>query len=223
MIDLYTWGTPNGWKASVVLEELGLPYEVHPVDLGAGDQKTAEYLRINPNGRIPAIHDRETGLTVFESGAILLYLAEKTGKLLPEDPAGRWAAIQWTFFQMAGLGPMMGQANVFLRYAPEKLPWAIGRYQRESRRLLEVLDGRLAESPYLAGDTYSIADIANHCWARVADYAEIEHEDLVHLQRWLGEIEARPAVQRGLAVPRKVELDDDTIAEAVQTAKTMLV
>ena len=161
MIDLYTAATPNGWKASIVLEELALAYMVHPIDLGKQDQKQDWFLKICPNGRIPAIIDRDANdLAVFESGAILMYLAEKTGKLLPTDAAGRSRVVQWLMFQMGGVGPMMGQANVFHRYAPEKLPWAIARYQRESRRLLTVLDTQLADNEYLAGD-YSIADIAN--------------------------------------------------------------
>src|SRR5262245_57948127 len=158
MIDLYTAPTPNGWKASVALEELGLPYEVHVVNLLAGDQKQPDYLRINPNGRIPTIVDRDAGnFAVFESGAILIYLAEKSGRLMPTDPKGRSLVIQWLMFQMGGIGPMMGQANVFYRYFPEKIQPAIDRYQNECRRLFEVLDRRLADRPWLADD-YSIAD-----------------------------------------------------------------
>src|SRR5438477_5106778 len=164
MIDLYTAPTPNGWKASVVLEELGLPYEVHLVNLLAGEQKQPEYVKLNPNGRIPTIVDRDAGgFAVFESGAILIYLAEKTGRLMSRDPKGRSLVIQWLMFQMGGIGPMMGQANVFFRYAPEKIPFAIDRYQRECRRLFEVLNTQLGEHEYLAGD-YSIADIANWSW-----------------------------------------------------------
>src|SRR5947199_1039469 len=164
MIDLYTAPTPNGHKVSITLEELGLPYDVHVVNLLAGEQKQPEYLRINPNGRIPTIVDREAGnFAVFESGAIMIYLAEKTGRLLPAEPKARSLVIQWLMFQMGGIGPMMGQANVFFRYAPQKIPYAIERYQREVRRLFEVLDTRLGEAEYLAGD-YSIADIANWSW-----------------------------------------------------------
>ncbi len=208
MIDLYTAATPNGWKVSVALEELALPYETHPIRLGEREQKQEWFLRLNPNGRIPVIVDRDEGaLSIFESGAILEYLAEKTGRLVPADRAGRWGAIQWLMFQMGGLGPMMGQANVFTRYAPERIPYAIERYQNETRRLLEVLDRRLGEAEYLAGE-YSIADIANFCWARTHAWPEVSIEGLDHLARWLRAIEERPAVQRGLAVPHPVDLGD---------------
>jgi len=201
MIDLYTAPTPNGWKASIVLEELGLPYTVHALDLGKLEQKSEAYLRINPNGRIPAIVDRDAGdFPVFESGAILLYLAEKTGRLLPTDAKGRSRAIQWLMFQMGGLGPMQGQANVFFRYAPEKIPFAIERYQRETRRLYEVLDRRLGEAEYLAGD-YGIADIASWPWVTLHGWAGVTLDGLDHLQRWVEAVGARPAVQRGRAVP----------------------
>jgi len=229
MIDLYTASTPNGWKASVALEELALPYEVHPIDLGQQTQKEPWFLAINPNGRIPAIIDRaEENFAVFESGAILVYLAEKTGRLLPTDVRGRSRVMQWLMFQMGGVGPMMGQANVFYRYAPEKIPFAIERYQRESRRLLAVLDARLADHEYLAGD-YSIADIANFSWARTHEWSGVNVSDLSHLGRWLAQIEARPAVQRGLAVPEKRPLPSDkdvsaADAEAVrESARKMLV
>jgi len=166
MIDLYTAPTPNGWKASICLEELELPYEVHIINLLAGDQKQPEYVKLNPNGRIPTIVDRdEDGFAVFESGAILLYLAEKTGRLVPADRRGRSRVIQWLMFQMGGVGPMMGQANVFYRYFPEKIQPAIDRYQNECRRLFEVLDRRLGESEWLADD-YSVANIANWTWVR---------------------------------------------------------
>jgi GST-like protein len=201
MIDLYTAPTPNGWKASIVLEELGLPYSVHALDLGKLEQKSEAYLRINPNGRIPAIVDRDAGdFPVFESGAILLYLAEKTGRLLPSDAKGRSRTIQWLMFQMGGLGPMQGQANVFFRYAPEKIPFAIERYQRETRRLYEVLDRRLGEAEYLAGD-YSIADIASWPWVTLHGWAGVALDGLDHVQRWVEAVGARPAVQRGRAVP----------------------
>jgi len=201
MIDLYTSSTPNGWKASVALEEMALPYEVHPVSLSKGDQKQDWFLKINPNGRIPAIVDRdEDNFAVFESGAILIYLAEKCGKLLPKDVKGRSLVIQWLMFQMGGIGPMMGQANVFYRYWPEKIQPAIDRYQNESRRLFEVLNTRLADHEYLAGD-YSIADIANWCWVRTHPWSGVSMEGLDHLQRWLDAIAARPAVQIGVKVP----------------------
>ncbi len=203
-IDLYTAPTPNGWKASVTLEELGLPYSVYPVDLASGEQKHPDYLRLNPNGRIPTIVDRDAGdFAVFESGAIMLYLAEKAGRLLPADARGRSRVIQWLMFQIGGLGPMMGQANVFFRYLPEKIQPAIDRYQNEARRLLEVLDARLACNEWLAGD-YSIADIAHWCWARTHKWSGVSIEGLEHLQRWLGAIAARPGAQRGVAVPSRL-------------------
>lgn len=205
MIDLYTAATPNGYKISIALEELDLPYEVHAFDLSSGVQKEAWFTAINPNGRIPAIVDRSNGdFAVFESGAILLYLAERTGRLIPADEKGRSRVVQWLMFQMGGLGPMMGQANVFARYFPERIPPAIDRYLREGRRLLQVLDGRLADNEYLAGD-YSIADIANFAWARAHAWPGIDISGLDHLQRWLDAIAARPAVQRGLAVPPRPE------------------
>jgi glutathione S-transferase/GST-like protein len=213
MIDLYTASTPNGWKASVTLEELELPYEVHAIDLSSGAQKEPWFRAINPNGRIPAIVDRDKGdFAVFESGAIMIYLAEKTGRLLPSDAKGRSRVIQWLMFQMGGLGPMMGQANVFTRYFPEKIPAAIDRYLRESRRLFEVLDGHLASHEWLAGE-YSIADIANFCWARIHEWPGVDVGGLDNLQRWLALMEARPAVQRGLAVPPR-QSDEDRIAKA---------
>jgi glutathione S-transferase len=219
MIDLYTAETPNGWKISVALEELGLPYTVHALALSKREQKAEWYLKINPNGRIPAIVDRDNGdFAVFESGAILIYLAEKTGRLLPTDVKGRSLVIQWLMFQMGGVGPMMGQANVFYRYAPEKIPYAIERYQREVRRLFEVLDRRLAEAEYLAGE-YSIADIANWCWARGYEWSGASIEGLTHLERWLDAIHARPAVQHGLAVPPPADLgtgNDKTVEAARQ-------
>jgi GSH-dependent disulfide-bond oxidoreductase len=201
MIDLYTSATPNGWKASVLLEELGLPYTVHAIELMQGEQKTPAFLAMNPNGRIPVIIDREADdFTVFESGAIMIYLAEKTGRLLPADPKGRSRVIQWLMFQMGGLGPMMGQANVFYRYMPEKIDIAIKRYQGETARLLGVLDGQLAQHEYLAGE-YSIADIANWCWARTAAWSGVELEPFTHLQRWIAQIAERPAAAAGIRVP----------------------
>lgn len=206
MIDLYTAATPNGWKASVALEELGLPYTVHPIELGKQEQKAPDYLRINPNGRIPTIVDREADdFAVFESGAILVYLAEKTGQLMPSDAKGRSRVMQWLMFQMGGVGPMMGQANVFYRYWPERIPAVIERYQKESRRLFEVLDGQLAHSAYLAGD-YSIADIANWCWAWTHAWSGVSVEGLAHLQRWLDAIGAREAAQTGIRVPYELDI-----------------
>jgi glutathione S-transferase len=201
MIDLYTWTTPNGRKVSIALEEMGLSYEVHPIDLKSGAQKQPAFLAINPNGRIPAIVDRdEGGFAVFESGAILIYLAEKSGKLLPQEKRARSIVLQWLMWQMGGLGPMHGQANVFVRYFPEKIPSVIARYQTETMRLLRVMDTRLADHEYLAGD-YSIADIACWPWVMQHDWAGLDISDLPHLNRWLATIGQRPAVQRGAAVP----------------------
>jgi glutathione S-transferase len=217
MITLYTAATPNGHKASVTLEELGLPYTVHPLNLMKGEQKTPQFLAINPNGRIPAIVDsEEDDFAVFESGAIMIYLAEKTGKLLPTDVRGRSRVIQWLMFQMGGVGPMMGQANVFFRYMPEKIQPAIDRYQNESRRLLTVLDTRLKDSEYLAGD-YSIADIANFCWARTHNWSGVDISDLPNLKRWMDAIYARDAVQRGLKVPEEM-----SPAKIIEAAKNMV-
>ncbi len=204
MIDLYTAATPNGFKASIALEELALPYQVHAIGLAEKEQKQPWYLAINPNGRIPAIRDRdEDGFAVFESGAILIYLAEKTGKLMPADIKGRSLVLQWLMFQMGGVGPMMGQANVFYRYFPEKIQPAIDRYQHESKRLLTVLDTRLRTNEYLAGD-YSIADIANWAWARTYRWSGVDIDDLPHLQRWIDQLAERPACQAGIKVPYDV-------------------
>ncbi len=218
MIDLYTAATPNGYKASITLEELELPYDLHVLDLGAGRQKEPWFLAINPNGRIPAIVDRDNDdFAVFESGAIMLYLAERSGRLIPADEKGRSRVIQWLMFQMGGVGPMMGQANVFTRYFPEQIPSVIDRYRRESRRLFEVLESRLADHEWL-GDDYSIADIANFCWVRTYDWPGVSIDGLPGVQRWLAAIEARPAVQRGLqAPPRPADQD-----RAVETARKML-
>lgn len=213
MIDLYTAATPNGYKASVALEELALPYELHWLKLSEGEHKQPWFVKINPNGRIPAIVDRAAGdFAVFESGAILIYLAEKTGRLMPSDAKGRSQVIQWLVFQMGGLGPMMGQANVFHRYLSERIPIATERYQRESRRLLEVLDGRLADHEYLAGD-YSIADIANWCWARTHDWSGVGIGGLDNLRRWLSAIAARPAAARGGDIPPRSD-DEKSVADA---------
>ena len=225
MIDLYTAPTPNGWKASITLEELELPYEVHIVNLMGGDQKKPEYLKINPNGRIPAIVDRDEGnFAVFESGALMIYLAEKAGRLLPTDRRGRSRVIQWLMFQMGGIGPMMGQANVFFRYFPEKLQPAIDRYQNECRRLFEVLDGRLAGNEWLAGD-YSIADIANWAWVRTHKWSGVSVDGLEHLGRWMGQMAERPACQRGIAVPfplPDLTESDDSAKEFAKSAQTLL-
>lgn len=206
MLELYTASTPNGWKASVALEEMGLDYQVHAISLANGDQKAPEYVRLNPNGRIPTLVD--DGFAVFESGAILIYLAEKTGLLMPTDPQGRSRVIQWLMFQMGGVGPMMGQANVFYRAMEEKIPTAISRYQNESRRLFEVLDNRLSDSEWLADD-FSIADIANWCWVRIYFWSGVSLDGLDNLQRWILTMEDRPACQRGIAVPEPLVLPTD--------------
>ncbi len=226
MIDLYTAATPNGWKASVTLEELALLYCVMPIDLGAKQQKQAWYLKINPNGRIPAIIDHDEGdLAVFESGAIMIYLAEKTGRLLASDVRRRSLALQWLMFQMSGVGPMMGQANVFFRYWPEKIQPVIERYQNEGRRLFEALDRRLAEAEYLAED-FSIADIANWAWVRTHAWSGVSIEGLSHLQRWLAIVEARPASQRGVKVPGDLlalaQGDGQGAQQLVSAARDML-
>jgi GSH-dependent disulfide-bond oxidoreductase len=224
MIDLYTAATPNGHKISIALEELGLPYTVHALDLSKLDQRRPEFLEISPNGRIPAIVDRELDdFAVFESGAILIYLAEKTGRLMPSDIKGRSLVMQWLMFQMGGIGPMMGQANVFFRYLPEKIPLAIDRYQGEVRRLFGVLDTRLADHEYLAGD-YSIADIANWAWVRTYRWSGVDTSGFEHLTRWKALLAARPACQRGIEVPpRLVRPEEGEDAEKfIQAARSMV-
>jgi len=201
VIDLYTAPTPNGHKASCTLEVLEISYEVHAIDLSALEQKKPDFTRLNPNGRIPVIVDRaEDDLPIFESGAIMIYLAEKAGRLLPTERRARTRVISWLMFQMGGIGPMMGQANVFFRYFPEKIQPVIDRYQNESRRLFEVLDGQLARSEWLTDD-YSLADIANFSWVRIHGWSGVSMEGLDHLQRWMTAIAARPAVERGVNVP----------------------
>jgi len=201
MIELYTAPTPNGHKASCTLEALGLDYTTKFVNISDGEQKKPEFLTINPNGRIPAIIDRGADdFAVFESGAIMIYLAEKTGKLLPTDAKGRSKVIQWLMFQMGGTGPMMGQANVFYRYFPEKIQPAIDRYQNECRRLFEVLDTHLADHEWLADD-YSIADIANWCWARTYKWSGVSVDGLDNLSRWLDAMHEQPGMSKGIEVP----------------------
>jgi GST-like protein len=204
MIDLYTWATPNGRKISIMLEEVALPYEVIKVDITNGDQFSPEFLAVNPNGKIPAIVDREgfggRAMSVFESGAILIYLAEKTGKLLPSEAVARLTVIEWLMFQMSALGPMLGQAHHFRRFAPERIPYAIERFEKEAARLYTVLDGRLGTTEYLAGD-YSIADIASYPWIARHEWQGIALEDFPNVQRWFTSIASRPAVQRGMQVP----------------------
>jgi len=215
MIELYTAPTPNGHKASCTLEAMQLDYQVHLVDISSGDQHTPEFRAINPNGRIPAIVDRgNDNFAVFESGAIMIYLAELTGKFLPSDIKGRSKVLQWLMFQMGGVGPMMGQANVFYRYLPEKIPTAISRYQNECRRLFEVLDGHLANSEWLADD-FSIADIANWCWVRTYKWSGVSRDGLENLDRWLNAMKEIPAMQKGVQVPVSMEslINDEKAAE----------
>jgi glutathione S-transferase/GST-like protein len=218
-IRLYTAATPNGWKVSIALEEMGLPYEVRVIDFAASEQKSDWYVRLNPNGRIPTLDD--DGFVVFESGAILVYLAEKTGKFLPRDSHGRSRVLQWLMFQMSGIGPMMGQVNVFARYFPEKIQPVIDRYRRESLRLFGVLDRQLAEHEYIAGE-YSIADIALWPWVSGYDYSGLSVEGLTHVERWLALVGARPAVQAGRDVPIKRDRAAE-IEQARKAAPNMLV
>ena len=204
MIDLYTWKTPNGRKVSVMLEECGLAYNTHPIDIGQGEQHTPQFLALNPNGRIPAITDSDgpdgKPITLFESGAILVYLAGKTGKFLPAADRGKYIALQWLMFQMGGIGPMFGQVHHFLRAAKEQVPYAIERYTRETRRLYGVLDKRLAEAPFLAAE-YSIADIATFPWVARHEWHQVDLADFPNVKRWFETIARRPAVARGMAVP----------------------
>jgi len=209
MIDLYTASTPNGWKASVALEEMEIPYEVHTISLAEGEQKQPDFLKLCPNGRIPAIVDRDNdNFAVFESAAIMIYLAEKCGKFLPTDAKGRSEVMQWVMFQMGGVGPMMGQANVFYRYFPETIQPAIDRYQNEGRRLFEVLNTQLADREFLTGD-YTIADMANWCWVRTHEWSGISVDGLDNLKRWIDTIAARPAAQKGIVVPAPINIDVD--------------
>ncbi|QDW67906.1 glutathione binding-like protein [Luteimonas granuli] len=212
MIDLYYWPTPNGHKITLFLEEAGLPYRIHPVDIGAGAQFEPDFLAISPNNKMPAIVDTEPAdpgapLSVFESGAILLYLAEKTGRFLPADPRGRITTLEWLFWQMAGLGPMTGQYGHFNVYAPEKIPYAIERYTREVRRLLGVLDARLAGRAFIAGDDYSIADMAAYPWIDAYDSAPLDMAPFPEVRRWHAAIAARPATQRAYALAKQVNPD----------------
>ncbi len=203
MIDLYTWSTPNGRKASIMLEEVGLPYSVHPIDIGKDEQFKPEFLKISPNNRIPAIVDRDNGLSVFESGAILIYLADKTGKLLARDGEARWRAIEWLMWQMGGVGPMFGQAHHFLKYNRGKAPYAEERYAAEVKRLYGVLDKQLGLNAYVAGKDYSIADLAIWPWVSRYDWHIGDLKDYPNVVRWYREVASRPAVQRGYNVPIK--------------------
>jgi len=200
MIDLYTFTTPNGRKASIMLEEVGLPYNVHKIDITKGDQFTPEFVAINPNSKIPAIIDSETGITVFESGAILIYLAKKTGKLLPTNDKEQFQVLSWLMLQMGSVGPMLGQLNHFKKFAPEKIPYAIERYEKETLRLYGVLDGQLQEREFLCGD-YSIADIATYPWIAIYEMQGLTLDSHPNLKRWVETMQQRPAVERGMAVP----------------------
>lgn len=224
MIDLYTWPTPNGFKVSIMLEECALPYTAHAVDIGAGDQFKPDFLAISPNNKIPAIVDHEgpdgKPISLFESGAILLYLAGKTGRFLPTDVRGKYLALQWLMFQMGGLGPMLGQAHHFRIYAPEKVEYAIKRYTNEARRLYGVMDRRLAVAAYFAGE-YSVADMAIFPWTRSHANQGIELAEFPNVQRWFNAVAARPAVQRGLAVladRRKPQMSEQEKATLFGTA-----
>jgi GSH-dependent disulfide-bond oxidoreductase len=220
MLEVYSWPTPNGHKVHIALEELGLPYKVIPIDIGAGDQFKPEFLAITPNHRIPAIVDPDgpggRKFTLFESAAIMIYLSEKTGgRMIPKDPIGRYKCLEWMMFQMGGIGPMFGQWNHFGAYAPEKVPYAIQRYANETKRLTRVLNHRLDEAPWLAGDEYSMADIITFPWirtaaqtgARFAERGSLDLAEYPAVKRWHDEIMARPAVQRGLAVLAGVQPD----------------
>ena len=221
MIEVYSWPTPNGHKVHIMLEECGLAYRVHPVDIGAGEQFAPEFLAISPNNKIPAITDADgpggRPISLFESGAILLYLAGKTGQLLPVDVAAKYEVLQWLMFQMGGIGPMLGQAHHFRIYAPDKLPYAIDRYTREAQRLYAVLNKRLAHATYIGGTAYSIADIAVFPWLRAWKNQGVELADYPHLKGWFDEIARRPAVQRGLAVldSARRPLTDERAREAL--------
>ena len=220
-IQVHSWATPNGHKVHVMLEECGLPYRVTAVDIGAGEQFAPEFLAISPNNRIPAIVDPDgpdgAPISVFESGAILLYLAGKTGKFLPADVRGKYAVLEWLMFQMGGVGPMLGQAHHFRIYAPEKIPYAIDRYTNEAKRLYGVMDRRLAKSTYIAGPEYTIADIAIFPWLRSWKNQGIDWVDYPHLKGWFDEIAARPAVQRGVEVlaSQRRPITDDKARETL--------
>jgi GST-like protein len=201
MIDLYTWTTPNGRKASIALEEMGIPYEVHPVDIGKDEQFKPEFLKISPNNRIPATVDRDTNMSLMESGAILIYLADKSGKFLPREGEARYRAIEWLMWQMGGIGPMLGQAHHFLRFNAGKAPYAEERYAKEAQRLYGVLDRRLAQHEYMAGD-YSIADMATWPWISRFEWQRIDMDKFPNVKRWYKAVAARPAVQKGYKVPK---------------------
>lgn len=220
-IDLFYWPTPNGWKISIALEELGLPYTVRPVNIGAGDQFQPDFLKFSPNNKMPAIIDPEgpegRPISIFESGAILIYLAEKTGRLMPADPRGRYAVLEWLMFQMGGVGPMLGQAHHFRQYAPEKIQYAIDRYTNEAGRLYNVLDKRLSETEWVAGDGYSIADIAIFPWIVPHERQGQSFDERPHLKRWYETMKARPAVSKGLDVGKELRSGSATDPKAFQT------
>ena len=221
MIDFYTAATPNGYKISIFLEEAGLEYTPHFLSFADNDQKQPDFLEINPNGRIPAIVD--DGFAVFESGAILLYLAEKTGKFLPTDAQGRSRVTQWLMWQMGGLGPMMGQLNVFKRYFPEHIPAAIERYERETYRLFGVMDGQLARTKFLAGDEYSIADMAAWPWVAAYAWPELTLDNHPHLKAYYETIKARPAVERAMQIPPRADSSKaENVDKLVKGARSML-
>ncbi len=221
MITLYTAPTPNGHKISIALEEMALEYTVVALDLSSNEQKQSPFVDLNPNGRIPAIVDHDNDdFVVFETGAILVYLAEKTGKFYSSDPKKRSQQLQWLMFQMSGVGPMMGQANVFYRYFPTKIPEAIERYQKEGRRLFEVMNNQLASNQYLAGNEYSIADISTFTWVRIYEWSGIDISGLDNLQRWLDELAQRPACIKGLQIPPSPDLTDEERAAQIQKMVT---
>ena len=224
MVELFTASTPNGHKVSIMLEELGLPYRVQPIKFSEKEQKQPRYLKLNPNGRIPTIVDHgNDDFVVFESGAILIYLAERSGKFLPSDAKQRSRVIQWLMFQMGGIGPMQGQAHVFYRYAPENIPYAIKRYQNETRRLYAVLNAQLNGREFLVDDI-SIADFATYPWVRKYQWAGLTIDDMPHLQRWLGVMAARPGVQRGLDVPEKqTDLAQRTTVAQAESGKQIII
>jgi len=225
MIHLYTSSTPNGHKVSCLLEALEIPYEAHAINLAEGEQFKSDFLKISPNGRIPAIVDTDNDdLSIFESGAIMLYLAEKAGKLIPSDVKGRAKVVEWLMFQMGGIGPMMGQANIFFRYFPEKIQPAIDRYQNESRRLFEVLDKQLSTNEWIAGE-YSIADIANWCWVRTHNWSGVSIEGLEHLDNWKNKMYEQPGMLKGIKVPvdrESILKNDDDKKEFIKNAEKMV-
>jgi GST-like protein len=225
MIHLYTASTPNGHKVSCLLEALEMPYKVHAINLAEGEQLKSDFLKISPNGRIPAIVDTDNDdLSIFESGAIMLYLAEKAGKLIPSDINGRAKVVEWLMFQMGGIGPMMGQANVFFRYFPEKIQPAIDRYQNESRRLFEVLDKQLSTNDWIAGE-YSIADIANWCWVRTHNWSGVSMDGLEHLDSWKNKMYEQPGMLKGIKVPvdrESIIKNDEDKKEFIKNAQKMV-